>query len=104
MPATDTQVHTADVTNESPRRVAAEAARGLLDDSSEVGRKLFNAWVTGAEATLKATFELQNASLAAGRSLLQQWDCVAQQAQEATLDAFHAQARPATRVHETARR
>jgi hypothetical protein len=63
--------------------------------------EVFDSWVTGAEATLKASFELQNASLAAGlavldaasasqRSVYQEWDGSARRAQTAALDAFHA--------------
>ena len=80
-------------------RAAVEATRGLLDDSTEFSRKLFDAWTAGAEATLQAAFELQNASVAAGgafleaattsqRAVVQQWDTAAHGAQQATLEAF----------------
>jgi hypothetical protein len=94
-------------------RVAAEATRGLVGDSADVSRKLFDAWVEGAEAALRASFELQNAGLnaslsllestaAAERAALQQWDAAAHQAQQAALEAFRAQVRAAQRASESA--
>ena len=71
---------------------------------SESTRALLTSWLEGAEATLQASFELQNASLAAGLALLdaaatssrtiyQEWDAAARRAQSAALDAFRAQVR-----------
>src|SRR5579859_3439536 len=79
-------------------RAAVEATRGFLVDSSEVSRKLFDAWVAGAEATFKGTFELQNAPRAGGppplgagspsqRAALQQWTPGAKGAKQAALEA-----------------
>jgi hypothetical protein len=107
------------ITAETSRRTvdgakaAVEATRGLLDDSTEASRKLFDAWTAGAEATLKATFELQNASLSAGSALLeaastsqrtvvQQWDTAAHGAQQAALEAFRAQVRAISRLFDPA--
>ena len=94
-------------------RAAVEATRGFLDDSTEVSRKFFDAWVPGAEATLNATFELQNASLAAGlalleaastsqKAVLQQWTTAAKEAQQAALEAFRAQVRATSRLFDQA--
>ncbi len=107
------------ITAETSRRTAegakaaVEATRGFLDDSTEVSRKLFDAWVAGAEATLKGTFELQNASLSAGvalleagsnsqKAVLQQWNTAAKEAQHAALEAFRAQVRASSRLFDQA--
>jgi len=51
------------------------------------------------EATLKGIFDLQNASFAATRSLLEHWEAAVEQTQEALLDSLqsrlHAPTRPA---------
>ena len=97
-----------DPTNDA-RRQAAEAGRTYLEEIGEVNRKLFSAWASGAEASLKATLETQNAALTAGLSLLrtagdqnqavgQQWAEVARQAQQAALDAFQATLRAAEKT------
>jgi hypothetical protein len=94
------------------RRRAAAGARAATEDATDISRKLFDAWVAGAEAALQASFELQNASLNASMSLLeataatertalQQWDAAAHKAQQAALEAFRAQVRAATRVVES---
>jgi hypothetical protein len=91
--------------NDAGRR-AAEAGRAYLEEMSDVNRKLFSAWASGAEATLKATLEAQNAALTAGLSLLnsagshsqaagEQLADVARQAQQAALEAFQATVRAA---------
>jgi len=107
------------ITAESSRRTAegaraaVSASRELMDDAAQVSRKVFDAWVSGAEATLNATFELQNASLAAGVALLEsastsqltvlkQWDTAAHEAQQAALQAFRAQVRAINRLSEQA--
>jgi prophage DNA circulation protein len=90
-------------------RAAVEATRAFFDDTVEVRRKLFDTWANNAEATLQATFELQNASLATGLALLdtaasaqrtvaKQWETAAHQAQQAGLDAFRDQVRAAARL------
>ena len=107
------------ITAETSRRTAegakaaVEATRGFLDDSTEVSRELFDAWVAGAEATLKGTFELQNASLSAGvalleagstsqKAVLQQWNTAAKEAQHAALEAFRVQVRASSRLFDQA--
>ena len=107
------------ITAESSRRTAegaraaVEATRDLMDDATKVSRRLFDAWVTGAEATLKATFELQNASLSAGAGFveassksqlttLKQWETAAREAQQAALQAFGAQVRATSRLFDQA--
>jgi nicotinamide mononucleotide (NMN) deamidase PncC len=94
-----------DASNDT-RRQATEASRAYLTEMSEVNRKLFSAWASGAEASLKATLEVQQAALSAGISLLstggsenqaagQHWADVARQAQQAALEAFQATLRAA---------
>ncbi|HYY90047.1 MAG TPA: hypothetical protein VFA49_14715 [Chloroflexota bacterium] len=86
---------------------AQQAARTLLDQSTEINRTLFSAWVNSAESLWRTAFEIQNAQLRAGLSwwqtvadssraavqMLEQWDAVGRQAQQAGLEAFHASAR-----------
>src|ERR671932_2051218 len=89
-------------------RATIEVMRGLLDDSAEISRKFFDIWARSGEASLQAAFELQNASFATSlslfetagttqRALIEQWQVVAHEAQQATLDAFRAQVRATTR-------
>jgi prophage DNA circulation protein len=90
-------------------RAAVEATRAFLDDTDEVRRKFFDAWATTAEASLQASFEVQNAALASGlalfesavsnqRTALTQWHAAAQQTQQAHLEAFRAQLRATARL------
>ena len=46
------------------------AARDAADDTGDVSRRVFEAWVAGTEETLRATFDAQNAALAAGLSIM----------------------------------
>ena len=73
---------------------------------------MFDAWSAGAEATLKASFELQNASLSAGsalleaattsqRAVIQRWDTAAHGAQQAALEAFLAHVRATSRLFDS---
>jgi hypothetical protein len=95
---------------QSARRAAEQAqqaTRTLLDHSAELNRSLLGTWSSTTEALWRATFELQNAQLGAGLSwwqtlvesqqstvqLLQQWDGVAQQTQQAWLESFQASMR-----------
>ena len=86
---------------------AQQATRTLLDQTTEMNRNLFSSWVGSGEALWRATFEVQNAQLRGSLSwwqtladssratvqVLQQWDAVGRQAQQAGLEAFHASAR-----------
>ena len=69
---------------------------------SAPARQLTDAWIAGVEAALQTTFQLQNASLIAGRSLLEHWETALEQGQQAVLDAVHQRLRPTTRLSETA--
>jgi hypothetical protein len=60
------------------------------DRPSSASRKLIAAWVGAAEASLRATFQVQSASLVAGRSLFEQWEAALDLGQQAVLDALHA--------------
>ncbi len=86
---------------------AQQATRTLLDQSTEVNRTLFGAFVGGGEALWRTAFEVQHAQLRASLSawqmlaessratlqVLQQGEAVARQAQQAALEAFEASAR-----------
>jgi hypothetical protein len=76
----------------------AESTRAV-SGAADASRKIFEAWASGVEATLKATFDAENAALAAGMSVLQatsaadqaafqQWAEAARPAQDAALEAF----------------
>src|SRR5262249_41532770 len=78
---------------------ASEAARYSAEQGTRINRQVLDAWTANTEATLKATFELQNAAIAAGRAMIeatgagnmafiQQWADVVLQAQQTTLDAW----------------
>jgi hypothetical protein len=85
---------------------AARFSRDLYEQSTDASRKLFAAYTAGLTAGLKASFELQNASLAAGvsliettstsnRELVKQFTDTAHQMQKATLEAWEAGMRAA---------
>ncbi len=72
-----------------------------MNETAELKRQLLDAWAAGVDAALKATFELQNAEIAAGLSLfkgagdvnrvaIEQWAAVVHQAQQAMLETLHA--------------
>jgi hypothetical protein len=84
---------------ESSRASAPKAGETAISGATEASRKIFEAWASGVEATLKATFDAENAALAAGMSVLeatsgadraamQQWADAARQAQDAAMEAF----------------
>lgn len=88
---------------------AAQTARAYQKETTDISRKVFDAWVAGAEATLRATFDEQNAALSAGLSVvdattgsnqgaMRQWAETARQAQQAALDAFQANVRAAEQL------
>jgi len=77
-----------------------------MDQANEAGRKVFDAWASATEASLRAPFEVQNAVFAAGmsfidasagssRNVVQQWTEATRQAQQATLEAWQAGCRAA---------
>ena len=72
-------------------------------DSSPRTRKFSDNWLTATEASLKAVFQMQNASLLAGRSLVENWQAALVQSQDAVLEALQAWTRPPNRSSETAR-
>jgi hypothetical protein len=94
-------------TSEASRRTlqgaqdAMRTTQAYMVKSTEGTRKLFNAYAQGVEAALKGSFEVQNALMAAGMSVLdastnssrgvvQQWTEATQQAQQATLEVWQA--------------
>ena len=84
------------------RRFVEEAStigRQTAEYNMNMSRQLATIWTASVEANLKAAFDLQNAAVVAGRSLitatggsnqttLQQWADMVQQAQQATLEAW----------------
>ena len=99
-------------TPETPVHDGVEATRHLMQDTTTIvrntaeqnmhmTRQFADLWTTSVEANMKAAFELQNAAIAASRSLIeatgtqpptffQQWTDMVHQAQQATLDAWKA--------------
>lgn len=98
---------TAQAATEATRQTAqaaTEATRQTTEQGVQLSRQVFEAWATSAEATLRASFETQNALLATGRSIagatsstsqtaLEQLANVIRQAQESVLQAFQASVR-----------
>jgi len=107
-----TFTYQAEQATEAARQLAettVEAVRVGLPQSGQVSRQVLDVWAAGTEATLKATFELQNAAIATGRALfggaehgeleaIRQMADVVQQAQRATLDAWQASLNAAARL------
>lgn len=88
---------------EVSRRFVQEATtvgRQTAEYNMNMSRQMAELWTASVEANLKAAFELQNAAIAASRSLItatggnqtviQQWTDMVQQAQKATLEAWQA--------------
>jgi hypothetical protein len=84
-----------------------------LNEPAELSRHLLDAWAAGAESALKATFELQNAEIAAGLALfttgadgnrraIEQWAAVVRKAQQTVLDTLHTTVRAAEQQAEDA--
>ncbi len=82
-------------------RAAATVTREYMEQTADAGRTLFEAWASGAEASLRAAFELQNTALSAGLSLVEannasgrdmarHWSAAARQVQQTTLEAWRA--------------
>ena len=78
-----------------------DAARKGVEQGYAMSKQVLDVWATSTEATLKASFDLQNAVIDAGRSLMgpagnpnqamyQQWADSVRMAQKATLDALEA--------------
>jgi hypothetical protein len=86
---------------------AQQATRTLMDQTTELNRSLFSAWATNGEALWRAIFELQNTQLRTTLSwwqtmaegsratlqVVQQWEGLTRQAQQAWLESFQASAR-----------
>ena len=89
--------------------LAENAAQTAMSGASEASRRVFDAWVSGVETTLRATFEAENAALQAGisvleataaadRTALEQWGAVAREAQDAALEAFRSNLEAARQI------
>ena len=88
-----------------------QPASGAIESASGISRKVFSAWASGTEATLRATLEAQKAALDASvsvagtaaeseRDALKQVADAAQRAQEAALEAFRASVRAVEELSE----
>src|SRR5436853_4507332 len=78
-----------------------EGTRKGAEMGYNLSKQILDAWASTTEATLKASFDLQNAAIDSGRSLIgpegnsnqalyQQWANSVRMAQQATLDALDA--------------
>lgn len=87
-------------------RNAGQASMHSAQQGAAVNREVFNAWRASTEATMKATFELKNAAINAGlslieatgsgsRAMLDQWVDTVQQAQQRTIEAWQSSMRAA---------
>lgn len=88
-----------------------ETTRQTIEETSRASRQVFDTWTQSSETAVRATFDLQNAAIAAGISLvaasnnsigtvLNQWASVVRQAQQSTLQAWEANVRQAQNVGE----
>jgi hypothetical protein len=84
---------------ELPARPRVAEASRATPPLPAIGRQVFEAWASGTERALRASFEAQTAALSAGlsvvdattdisRAALDEWVAFGRQAQEAVLDAF----------------
>jgi hypothetical protein len=100
---------------ESTRASAPKAGETAISGATQASRKIFEAWASGVEATLKATFDAENAALAAGLSVLeatsaadraamQQWADAARQAQDAAMEAFRTNLRATQQMMDVGQR
>jgi hypothetical protein len=86
---------------------AQQASRTFLNQSNEINRRLVEAWTGSSAAFWHASFELQSAQIGAGLAwwqaaidtnrwalqLLDQWDGLVRQGQQAWLETLQASAR-----------
>ena len=100
-PTTETPVHDSVEAARHFMQEATTITRETMDSNLRTGRQFAEIWTASVEANMKAAFELQNAAIAASRSLIeatgthpptffQQWTDMVHQAQQATLDAWKA--------------
>jgi hypothetical protein len=101
--------------NTETAKASIEAARGYVDDATQLGRDLLDTWSTQSEAALKTAFDAQNAAIDAGlglfdlgvkgnRQAVEQFSSLVKQTQQATLDSWHAAAKAASKATESAKR
>ena len=74
------------------------SARDTPTQPQPTTRKLLDVWFAGLEATVKTGFQLQTASIDAGRALFEHWEAAVEQSQQAVLDVRQARLHPATRA------
>jgi hypothetical protein len=105
--AIDEAARTVAETSRRTSERAQQATRTLLDQNYDMNRSLLNTWMGSNEAFWRAAFELQNVSLRsslaywqtfadisrAAAQLIEQWEGVARQAQQAGLESFQATSR-----------
>ena len=92
-------------------KAQSEPSSKVIDSASDISRKVFSAWASGTEATLRTTLEAQKAALDASvwvastvaeseRDALKRIADAAQRAQEAALEAFRASIRAVEEMSE----
>jgi hypothetical protein len=90
---------------------ATQTTRQIWTEGTEMNRQLLEAWEANTEAMLKATFELQNTAIQAGRTFLEtgiagnqaaynQWIEAVHQAQKAAMEAWHVTRRTADKMRD----
>jgi hypothetical protein len=88
---------------------ATQATRQIWTEGAAMNRQLFEAWEANTEAMLKATFELQNTAIQAGRTFMEtgftgnqaaynQWIEAIQQAQKVAMEAWQVTRRAADKM------
>ncbi len=87
------------------------ATRTYPNESAELNRRLFATWMAGTEATVRALFDIQNATLKVGlmlcdaalssnRTALQHWADTTRQAQQTMWEAWRTSLRVGDQVAE----
>lgn len=88
---------------------ATQMPRQMWTEGVALNRQLFEAWEANTEAMLKATFELQNTAIQAGRTFMEtgftgnqaaytQWVEAIHQAQKAAMEAWQVTRRTADKM------
>jgi hypothetical protein len=92
-----------------------KAANTYFDETSAIPQDLLGSWTTQSEAAVKAAFEAQNAAIDAGlglfdmtlkgnRQAVEQFSALVKRTQQATLEAWTASVKMATKATETPKR
>jgi hypothetical protein len=96
-------------------KASMEAARSYFDDTSLVGREMFETWTMQGEAALKTAFDAQNAAINAGldlfdlgfkgnRKAVEQFSLIVKRTQQTTLESWQTAVKTASKATETPKR